>query len=91
MSSPRSTDDAEKESAPYISALAGEALGTFNALGVERQMCVDQALSKLEGDPDAEDVRALRSAYAVKACGLWIIFERDDVNKRLDIVALEPE
>jgi hypothetical protein len=75
---------------PYISYLTGPALDTFNALTTAEQSCLDGALNEIEWLPWPLDAREVSSghALAVRRCGFWIIYERDDGTRELEVWAI---
>lgn len=73
---------------PYPSHLKDPSLSDFNALSLEVQKCLDEALGELEYAPwpaDARDLLGDGSVLAVNRCGLWIVYERDDQARRLAV------
>lgn len=76
--------------AAYASSLWGDALVAFNVLSADEQVCVDSSLNDLEWCPWPADALAVRDAgvLAVKRCGYWIVYDRDDAERSLDVWAI---
>ncbi|MDO8731995.1 MAG: hypothetical protein Q7L55_05405 [Actinomycetota bacterium] len=76
----------------YPSAIMDPALAEFVALPEVTQRGLDEALGELEQRPWPDDARELvkGSVFAVLRCGVWIIYERDDEARTLEVWRLLP-
>ena len=72
---------------PYPSSLREPALADFVELEETTQRCLDEAFAELEWRPWPEDalVLARGQVFAVNRCNLWIIYERDDEARALEV------
>jgi hypothetical protein len=74
----------------YASSVWGDALIAFNLLSPSEQSCIDSALNDLEWCPWPEGALNLRDGrvLGVRECGFWIVYERDDLKRSLDVWAI---
>ncbi|MFC7496238.1 MULTISPECIES: hypothetical protein [unclassified Nocardioides] len=91
MSSAAAAAGRDGRPVPYVTMLAGIALREFERLSVVEQIAIDEVLNGLEWHPHPDDAFDVDDAFAVRRCGFWIVYQRDDLTKSITVWVIIPQ